>query len=319
LRTNRPTETATSSSTVNPAIVVEHVTKRYNGRVVVDDLSFAVNSGEIFALLGPNGAGKSTTIEILEGYREPDSGVARVLGLDPRQRGPALHRRVGHMLQEGGFYPQSSPREILQLFASFFEKPLDPENLIQLVGLDQVERKRYRRLSGGEKQRLSLAVALVGQPELVFLDEPTAGMDPHARLATWEIVRRLRNRGVTVVLTTHLIEEAERLADQVAIIDGGRLIATGTPNDLSSTGKAQVSVTFSESIDPRVFADLPSATTIRVVPNGPHVLESASIPDLLVDLATRLRDCGLVPRDIRIGGGSLEDAFLRLTGKDLDR
>ena len=190
---------------------------------MVDDLSFSVGPGEIFALLGPNGAGKTTTIEILEGYRTADSGDVRVLGLQPSRDSAALHRRVGLMLQQGGFYPTTTPREAIQLYAGFFESPAVPDELLRR-GLDlSAAQTRYRRLSGGQKQRLSLAVALVGQPELVFLDEPTAGMDPQARHATWEIIRDLKDRGVTVVLTTHLIDEAERIADRVAIVDQGKL------------------------------------------------------------------------------------------------
>ncbi|HEX5416921.1 MAG TPA: ABC transporter ATP-binding protein, partial [Chloroflexota bacterium] len=191
--------------TDTPAITVEGLKKSYGGREVLRDLSFSVGRGEVFALLGPNGAGKTTTIEILEGYRAPDDGLVRVLGLDPRRQGDELHRRIGLMLQQGGFYPALTPREVVRHFAQFYAKPADPEALLQLVGLEDSGKTRYRRLSGGQKQRLSLAVALVGQPSLVFLDEPTAGMDPQARHATWEIIRGLRQRGVSVILTTHLL------------------------------------------------------------------------------------------------------------------
>ncbi|HVC32117.1 MAG TPA: ABC transporter ATP-binding protein [Chloroflexota bacterium] len=302
----------------SPAILVEHLTKSYSGRLVVRDLSFEVRPGEVFALLGPNGAGKTTTIEILEGYRTPDSGSARVLGLDPRRDSTALHRRIGLMLQEGGFYPTVTPPEALGLFASFYEKPADPAALLRMVGLEDAARTRYRRLSGGQKQRLSLAVALVGQPELVFLDEPTAGMDPQARNATWEIVRTLKARGVTTILTTHLIDEAARLSDRVAIVDAGQLIALGTPAELTGGGVGDdLWLVPSAPLDVRDLVTLPSARSAREVLPGQYVLQTDAPLDLLVELSGWLRARGVVPRELRIGQGTLEDVFLRLTGKEL--
>ncbi len=309
---------ATAPTTTSPAITVQHLTKSYSGRQVVHDLSFEVGAGEIFALLGPNGAGKTTTIEILEGYRAPDSGTARVLGLDPRRQGDELHRRIGLMLQQGGFYPTITPLEALCLFASFYDKPANPVSLLRLVGLEDAAKTRYRRLSGGQKQRLSLAVALVGQPELVFLDEPTAGMDPQARHATWDIVRSLKEHGVTVILTTHLIDEAERLADRVAIIDDGRLIALGTPADLTGgDATSDVWLTVSEALDVPSLAALPSTKSVREQRPGQYVVQTDATLDLLVELAGWLRSHGIVPRELRVGPGSLEDVFLRLTGKEL--
>jgi ABC-2 type transport system ATP-binding protein len=300
------------------AIVVEHLTKRYSGRAVVDDLSFGVSSGEVVAVLGSNGAGKSTIVEMLEGFRRPDAGFARVLGLDPCGQGEQLRPRIGLMLQEGGFYPAATPHEILRLYASFYDKPIDPDSLIGLVGLKEVDQTRYRRLSGGEKQRLSLAVALVGAPELLFLDEPTAGMDPRARHATWDVIRAQRSKGVTVVLTTHFIEEAEALADRVAIIDRGRLIAFGTPSDLTDqAGTGNVWLTLQE---PMPIDDLRRLATVRsahVDDLGRIGLDTASIPELLVELTIWLRSIGCVPRSIQIGGRSLEDVYLQLTGRDL--
>ncbi len=310
--------TTTAPTITSPAISVQHLTKSYSGREVVRDLSFEVGVGEIFALLGPNGAGKTTTIEILEGYRAPDSGTVRVLGLDPRRQGDELHRRIGLMLQQGGFYPTITSLEVLRLFASFYEKPADPDALLDLVGLRDAARTRYRRLSGGQKQRLSLAVALVGQPELVFLDEPTAGMDPQARHATWDIVRSLKEHGVTVILTTHLIDEAERLADRVAIIDAGQLIALGTPGELTGgDATSDVWLTVSEALDSSALAGLPSAKSVRAQRPGQYVVQTDAALDLLVELAGWLRAQGIVPRELRVGHGSLEDVFLRLTGKEL--
>ena len=299
-----------------PAIIVERLQKSYDGRAVVQDLSFEVRSGEVFALLGPNGAGKTTTIEILEGYRQPDSGSARVLGLDPQRQRGELYRRIGIMLQQGGFYPSVTPLEAIRLFAKFFDKPQDPTALLQLVGLDDATRTRYRRLSGGQKQRLSLAVALVGLPELVFLDEPTAGMDPQARHATWDIIRSLKERGVTVILTTHLLDEAERLADRVAIIDHGRLIALGSPAELTAAvPTSDIWLTAPPGLDRDSLATLPAVKSVRETEPGQYVFETDRALDLLVELAEWLRTRGIIPRALRFGQESLEDVFLRLTDR----
>src|SRR5215471_17467917 len=213
----------------SPAIEVHGLVKRYGGRAAVDGISLGVERGHVFGLLGPNGAGKTTTVETLEGYRTADRGSVRVLGLDPIADGAALRPRIGVMLQEGGLYPGVRPLEALRLFASYYDDPDDPERLLQLVGLDDSRHTLVRRMSGGQQQRLSLALALVGRPALVFLDEPTAGMDPHARATTWTMIRELRDHGATVVLTTHAMDEAEHLCDRVGIIDHGRLVACDSP------------------------------------------------------------------------------------------
>lgn len=316
LRSGRPSDRSTENREL--AIRVDGLRKAYNGRAVVNGLSFWVARGEVFALLGPNGAGKTTTIEILEGYRTPDDGFVSVLGLDPQRQTDELHRRFGLMLQQGGFYPALTPREVMHLFARFYEKPADPAALLQLVGLDEAAHTRYRRLSGGQKQRLSLAVALIGHPELVFLDEPTAGMDPQARHATWEIVRALKVRGVTVILTTHLIDEAERLADRVAIVDNGRLIALGTPSELTGgNDSSDVRLTLPEAVPLEELATLAPAREVHELETGVYILRTDRAPDLFVELSLWLRARGIVPREVRIGPGTLEDVFLRLTGKDL--
>src|SRR5205807_7573127 len=201
------------------AIVVENFTKSYGSNRVVDELQFTVQRGEIFALLGPNGAGKTTTIETLEGYRKPDTGRVRVLGLDPIRESPALKSRIGVMLQQDGLYTGLTAREVLQLFAGYYRQPQNIDSLLERVGLNAANKTRCRRISGGQKRRLALAVALVGNRILVFLDEPTLGMDPQARLTTWEIIGELKHNGATILLTTHLMDEAERLSDHIAIID----------------------------------------------------------------------------------------------------
>ena len=220
-----------------PAVEVVDLVKRYGARAAVDGLTFTAPRGTVLALLGPNGAGKTTAIEICEGFRRPDTGTVRVLGLDPMRDGAALRPRVGVMLQDGvGGYTAASALEMLRLFASYAAHPQDPLALLESVGLADVGGTAVKRLSGGQQQRLSLALALVGRPELVFLDEPTSGMDPQSRRRTWELIRQLRADGVSVVLTTHFLDEAEHLADSVVVIDSGRVVAEGSPAELTRAG-----------------------------------------------------------------------------------
>lgn len=300
------------------AIVVEHFSKSYGLNRVVDDLNFTVHRGEVFALLGPNGAGKTTTVETLEGYRTPDEGYIRVMGLDPMQQGMTLRPRVGVMLQQDGLYPALTAREVLQLFAGYYEHAQNVDTLLERVELTAAAKTRCRRLSGGQKRRLALAVALIGNPDLIFMDEPTAGMDPQARLTTWEIVRELKGRGVTIMLTTHLMDEAERLADRVAIIDHGRLIALDTPGNLTGVQNANV-VRFVAigKVDAQQLAALPSAKKIEEIRPGSYIIESDAIPGVLVELTTWLRDHNIMLSELRVGHGSLEDLFLRLTGSEV--
>jgi ABC-2 type transport system ATP-binding protein len=301
----------------DPAIQVDGLVKRYGSHAVVAGLSFDVQRGEIFALLGPNGAGKSTTVEILEGYRERDGGTVRVLGLDPVADANRLKARIGVMLQEGGLYLTMTPREAVHLFAKFYPHSNDPDEMLSLVGLDDAATTRYRRLSGGQKQRLSLALALVGRPELVFLDEATAGMDPQARRLTWNMIRSLRDKGVTVLFTTHYLEEAERLADRVAIIDSGRLIKIGTPSDLAGVESGGVRLRAAAPIDLEILRQLPSASSVSHDGDGLFELETSDAPQLLVEVTGRLRDAGIPILELRVGSGSLEELFLRLTGEGL--
>jgi ABC-2 type transport system ATP-binding protein len=229
---------------IDPAIQIRGLTKRYGGRAVVDSLDLQMPSGAVTALLGPNGAGKTTTIEICCGLRRPDEGDVRVLGLDPVRDSVALRPRLGVMLQEGGVYSGANAIQMLHHVASLHAHPLDPDALIARLGLGDAGRTTYRRLSGGQKQLLALGLAIVGRPELVFLDEPTAGLDPHARLATWGLIADLRAAGVTVVLATHLMDEAERLADLVQIIDRGRCVAAGSPAELTGGSRRLEDVFF---------------------------------------------------------------------------
>jgi ABC-2 type transport system ATP-binding protein len=304
-------------SSATAAIEVAELEKRYGDIRAVDKLSLRIESGEIFGLLGPNGAGKTTTVEILEGYRRPDSGTARVLGLDPVADGRSLRPKIGVMLQEGGLAPGVRPLEALRLFAAFYDDADDPERLLELVGLSDSRRTYVRRLSGGQRQRLSLALALIGKPTVVFLDEPTAGMDPHARATTWRLVRDLRESGVTVLLTTHAMDEAEHLCDRVAIVDRGRIVALGSPAELTS-GAVADETRFS------AVADLPLpdlARALGIDPDlvvqarpGEYLVRATATPALVADLAIWLRDRDVKLGELRTGRRSLEEVFLRLTG-----
>jgi ABC-2 type transport system ATP-binding protein len=307
------------TSASQPAVEVRGLRKRYGGRAVVDGVSFEVATGEVFALLGPNGAGKTTTIEILEGYRTGDEGSARVLGLDPRHEHGRLMARVGIMLQQGGVYPQVTAREALRLFAAFYPDPLDPDALIEQVGLGQAAGTRFQRLSGGEKQRLALALALVGRPELVFLDEPTASMDAGARRVTWAMLRGLRATGTTVFLTTHFIEEAERLADRVAILVGGRLVAIGAPDELRRRAGQGLRVATTPAVEPGALAAALGLDAEQVVADGDGlVVRAEPTPRLVAALTGWLAERDVLLRELQTGGGSLEEAFLRITAEAAD-
>jgi len=292
--------------------------KRYGDNHAVNGISLSIATGEVFGLLGPNGAGKTSTVEILEGYRRADAGTVSVLGLDPWTDGAALRPQIGVMLQEGGLYPGVKPLEALRLFAAFYDDPDDPERLLTLVGLDDAKRTYVRRMSGGQQQRLSLALALIGKPTLVFLDEPTAGMDPHARATTWTMIRELRDRGVTVLLTTHAMDEAEHLCDRVAIIDHGRVVACDTPTALTTHAAAdETSFTAAPglAVDELSAALHRAAGAVREVRPGDYLIDTAATPELVAELAAWLRDRGVLLSELRAGTRSLEDVFLRLTGE----
>jgi ABC-2 type transport system ATP-binding protein len=308
-------------TSAEPALSVSGLVKSYGGRAVVDGLSFEVRQGTVLALLGPNGAGKSTTVEVCEGFRTPDAGEVRVLGLPPTDR--SLRPRVGVMPQTGGAYPGLRCREMLRLVASYAAHPLDPDDLLVRLGLDQVARTPYRRLSGGQQQRLSLALAVVGRPELVFLDEPTSGLDPQARHATWELVEALRADGATVVLTTHLLDEAERLADDVVIVDAGRVVAAGSVEELTlsnATGQLRFRATPGLDLDQLLLA-LPAGCAAKESPSGSYVVEGphgAPIdPQVLATVTAWCAGSGAMARDLRIDRRTLEDVFLDLTGRQL--
>jgi ABC-2 type transport system ATP-binding protein len=306
------------ASVADPAISVAALRKSYGTTRAVDDLDFEVGAGEVFGLLGPNGAGKTTTVEILEGYRRPDTGTVRVLGLDPVRDGRRLRPQIGVMLQSGGLYPGLRPLELLRLFASYYEPAESPEAMLDLVGLRDAVATPVRRLSGGQAQRLSLACALVGRPRVVFLDEPTAGMDPHARATTWNLVRGMRERGVTVLLTTHAMDEAEILCDRVAIITGGRLAALGSPAELTRhAGADQISFAAHAGLDVDVLAKalgLAKGAAVEVR-SGEYVVEGDGTPSRIADLACFLRDRDATLTSLQSGRRSLEAVFLQITAE----
>ncbi len=315
--------TTATQAADNPAIVVRGLRKRYGGRAVVDGIDLTVPTGSIMALLGPNGAGKTTTVETIEGYRQPDEGTVRVLGLDPVRDGAALRARIGLMLQQGGIYPQARPGEILRLFARFHHDPLDPDVLLERVGLGDVGTARYRVLSGGQRQRLGLALALVGRPELVVLDEPTAGMDPAAKASTRELIVDLRAAGVTILLTTHELADVELLADQVAIIDRGRIVAAGTIAELARGTAPRLRFRLSAALDEtdretlgQAFRDAAPAALVR--PDGAtgrYLLDAVEPgPAAVATLADWCATRGLLIAELRTTAATLEERYLELTG-----
>jgi ABC-2 type transport system ATP-binding protein len=293
-------------------IEVDHIHKRYRDAVAVEDVSFAVERGEIFAILGPNGAGKTTAVEIVEGLRVPDRGTVRVLGLDPRRDRAELRRRVGVQLQQSQLPEQMKVWEALDLYSSLYERPADWERLLETLGLAERRNARYGKLSGGQQQRLSIALALVGNPDIAVLDELTTGLDPQARRDTWELIEGIRNAGVTVLLVTHFMEEAERLADRVALLDAGRVVAIDTPGGLVSRVDATQRIRFRPlaPLDERLLTGLPEVQSVRW--NGSRVLVTGT-GDLLQAVTSVLARNQIVAAELRMEQASLDDAFMALT------
>jgi ABC-2 type transport system ATP-binding protein len=311
------------------AVRAVDVRKAYGTREILTGVSFDVRRGELFSLLGPNGAGKTTTVEILEGYRRVDGGTVQVLGLDPIRDGTRLRPRIGLMLQEGGIDNRTTPREAIHLYARFYRDPEDPDRLLETVDLERAADTRYRRLSGGERQRLGLAIALLGRPELLVLDEPTAGMDPAAKQATRDRIAALRAAGTTILLTTHELGDVERLADRVAVLDRGRLVAIGTPAELTGAGAPRVRFRLSRALDDGDAADL-AGMAGRLTGGSPRVtvagagaayeivdLAAAPDPRLIAGLADWCAEHGLLLTELRLGAASLEERYLELVGSDV--
>ncbi|MFI7076864.1 ABC transporter ATP-binding protein [Micromonospora sp. NPDC049903] len=299
-----------------PVIEVTNLHKRYGETVAVADVSFTVAAGEIFGVLGPNGAGKSTTVECVAGLRVPDGGGVSVLGLDPRRDGTRLRQHVGVQLQESQLPDRLRVAEALELYASFYRRPADPEQLIEESGLGAKRNAPYGKLSGGQKQRLSIALALVGNPKIAILDELTTGLDPQARRDTWGLIERVRERGVTIVLVTHFMEEAERLCDRIAVINQGRVAALDSPAGLVAAVAPEQRIRFRPSapVDDRLLTDLPQVTT--VTRSGSQVVV-AGTGDVLHAVTSVLARNQIIAADLRLEQATLDDAFVELTGHRL--
>src|SRR6266567_9142415 len=296
-----------------PAVEVAHLRKTYGTLVAVDDVSFSVAVGEIFGILGPNGAGKTTAIECAIGLRMPDAGTIRLLGLDPQADRAEIHEIVGVQLQAGALPAKLRVGEILDMYRSFYREPADAGELIEVLGLAGKRDDYYRSLSGGQRQRLSVALALIGRPKIAVLDEMTTGLDPAARRDTWDLIEGVRDRGVTIVLVTHFMEEAERLCDRVALVDNGRVVALGTPASLAAQARGGKSVRFSPSapFDDRVLTDLPEVT--RVGHEGNHVVVTGT-GELVNAVLFALDAAGVTARDVLLSSSNLDEAFVALTG-----
>jgi ABC-2 type transport system ATP-binding protein len=295
-------------------IEVQHLHKNYGDTVAVDDVSFAVQEGEIFGILGPNGAGKTTTVECIEGLRTPDQGEISVLGLDPRRDRAELTQRLGVQLQDSQLPDKLRVTEALELYSSFYQTPADWRALLDVLGLAGKGKTPFKKLSGGQKQRLSIALALVGSPKVAVLDELTTGLDPQARRDTWDLIEGVRSSGVTIVLVTHFMEEAERLCDRVALIDAGRIVALDTPAALAERVEVEQRIQFRPSapLDDRLLTGLPDVTS--VIHRGDVVVVTGN-SNALNAVTSVLARHQIQAQQLRVEQASLEDAFLALTGR----
>ncbi|MGE5586046.1 MAG: ATP-binding cassette domain-containing protein [Bacillota bacterium] len=298
------------------AVTVSGLRKSYGKTVAVDGLDLSVRSGQVFGMLGPNGAGKTTTVEILVGLRTRDAGEVSVLGMDPAREGRRVRSRIGVQLQARGLYPRLTVKEIVTLFASFYDRTLPADEVIEQVGLTAKARTVVRALSGGQAQRLGVALAMINDADLVFLDEPTTGLDPQARRGLWDVIRGIRSRGKAVFLTTHYMDEAERLCDNVAVVDHGKIIAFGSPSDLISEHFEEQAIEFSNSVsrDWERLEKLPGVTRARLSENA-ATLYTRDVPATMAALMQLATGDGIHIDDVVVRRATLEDVFLRLTGR----
>lgn len=303
------------------AVQIKNLVKSYGSKQVVRDLSLVARAGELTSVLGPNGAGKTTTIECCEGLRVPDSGTIRVLGLDPQTQGNQLRARVGVMLQDGGLPSSVAAKDVLAHVSKFYQNPWPLEELSERLGLNSFSKTQVRRLSGGQHQRLALAAAVVGRPELVFLDEPSAGMDPQSRHAVWDLINELKESGVSIVLTTHLMDEAEHLSDNVIVVDHGQVIAQGSPIELVAGDAPALVFATSGDLDAGGFAAFLASrfpgTTLSTIRPGKFRIIGAVDAELLAQTTRWCADQGLTITQLTLGKRTLEDLFLDLTGRSL--
>jgi len=299
-------------------IEVANLHKRYGETVAVDDVSFTVEPGEIFGILGPNGAGKTTTVECVVGLRTPDRGSITVLGLDPRRERAELRQRVGVQLQESRVPDKLRVWEALDLHASYYRQPADWRRLLETLGLAGKRNTPYRKLSGGQKQRLSIALALVGNPTVAVLDELTTGLDPQARRDTWELIEQIRDAGVTIILVTHFMDEAERLCDRLALVDSGRIAALDTPAGLVARAAQEQRVRFRPAtpLDEQALTGLPEVTGVQ---RRGEMVTVTGTGNLLHAVTSLLARHQIIAEDLRVEQPSLDDAFIRLTGRRLDQ
>jgi ABC-2 type transport system ATP-binding protein len=297
-----------------PAVTVEHLVKRYGHVVAVNDVSLSIHEGEIFGIIGPNGAGKTTTVECISGLRAPDSGSISVYGLSPRKDRDAMREFVGVQLQESALPPRLRVGEAVRLFASFYSNPVDPDQLLESLGMKQIVNSPFKNLSGGQKQRLSIALALVGNPRLAILDELTTGLDPEARRETWSLIERMRDRGVTVILVTHFMDEAEKLCDRLALINHGTVIALDTPEAIAArAGGSRVRFVPSQPVDEQTLRAIPGVNEIE---RKERYVTVTGTGDLAGSLINALAGAGVRVSEVEARTGNLEDAFIKLTKDD---
>jgi ABC-2 type transport system ATP-binding protein len=297
-----------------PAVIVQHLVKRYGHLVAVDDVSLSIHEGEIFGIIGPNGAGKTTTVECISGLRAPDSGSISLYGLSPQKDRNAIREFVGVQLQESALPPRLTVGEAVRLFASFYSNPLDPDQLLESLGIKQIANSSFKSLSGGQKQRLSIALALVGSPRLAILDELTTGLDPEARRETWGLIERMRDRGVTVILVTHFMDEAEKLCDRLALINHGIVIALDTPEAIAAkAGGSRVRFVPSQPVDEQTLRAIPG---VNEVERKERYVTVTGTGDLAGSLINALAAIGVRVSEVDARSGNLEDAFIKLTRDD---
>jgi ABC-2 type transport system ATP-binding protein len=292
-------------------VTIQHLVKRYGSFLAVDDISFSIREGEIFGIIGPNGAGKTTTVECISGLRTPDSGSISIHGLSPHKDRDRIREFLGVQLQESQMPPRLKAGEAVRLFASFYRNPVDPDHLLETLGISNVRNSIYKKLSGGQKQRLSIALALVGNPKVAILDELTTGLDPEARRETWALIESIRDRGVTVILVTHFMDEAERLCDRLALINHGKLVVLNSPEAIAAqAGGSRVRFVPSKPVDDATLYAIPGVKDVERKEAYVTVVGTGDLAATVIDSLARM---GVHVSDIEARGGNLDDAFVRLT------
>ena len=305
------TLTITNQGKAEPVIIVDHLKKRYQTTVAIDDISLSINEGEIFGIIGPNGAGKTTTVECISGLRVPDSGSISIYGLSPYKDRNRIRKFLGVQLQESSMPPRLKVGEAVDLFASFYPNPVDPEGLLETLGIGNIKNSMYKKLSGGQKQRLSIALALVGNPKIAILDELTTGLDPEARRETWALIESVRDLGVTVILVTHFMDEAERLCDRIALINHGKLRVLDTPEAIATmAGGNRVRFVPSKPVDDGILYAIPGVNQIE---RKERYITVTGTGDLAASIINSLVKMGVSVSDIEARTGNLDDAFVKLT------